>query len=378
MRAFIVFLVLMLSRSVFAFPDMVRHGYTHCTACHTTLTGGGLLNEYGRGLSKELLSQVQFGKIKPDDETPKFAYGAFNTPPNLLLGADFRALQYFSESSKASRGRFLIMQADFDASWQVSERVRVFGSIGRIEPRDADTVARDYVTSPRHGIEYLITKPDSDNRVTIRAGRFMPAYGINFAEHTFVTREPLSFGPARERYAVELAWNNESSSVIATGLLSQTDGNKSAGEDGGILQYARALGEGNKIGVNYYRSRRYTSSSDYTKREMFGVFAHLKFSEKWYGLFEIDQVRNEYLAHGVAEIFKVGYEAWQGFHLIGVQEYSSPERRNTENQYTAYSTGFEWFPAPHWDFYSLYRREHNTQTDPKSLDALWFIFHYYL
>ena len=39
-----------------AFPDMIRHGYTNCTACHVSPSGGGVLNAYGRSLSKELIS----------------------------------------------------------------------------------------------------------------------------------------------------------------------------------------------------------------------------------------------------------------------------------------------------------------------------------
>ncbi len=198
----------------------------------------------------------------------------------------------------------------------------------------------------------------------------MPAYGIQFAEHTFVTREPLGFGPAQERYAVEAAWNNDSASFIATRLMSEANGNQTVGEEGGVFQYAQALGTNNKIGINYYHSQ--------LDRELLGVFAHIRFSEKWYGLFELDRVRNLSLPHGIVQIFKAGYEAWQGFHLLAIQEYASPERRNTSNQYSAYSAGFEWFPAPHWDFYALYRHEYNTQLDPKALDAAWFIFHYYL
>jgi len=39
-----------------AFPELTRHGYVSCTACHVSPNGGGAMTPYGRGLSRELLS----------------------------------------------------------------------------------------------------------------------------------------------------------------------------------------------------------------------------------------------------------------------------------------------------------------------------------
>ena len=43
-----------------AFPEMVRHGYTNCTACHVAANGGGILTPYGSTLSEEVLSTWHF------------------------------------------------------------------------------------------------------------------------------------------------------------------------------------------------------------------------------------------------------------------------------------------------------------------------------
>lgn len=378
MKVFIPFLLLILAApGSFAFPEIVRHGYMHCTACHTSLVGGDLLNEYGRSLSRELLSQPTLGGKAPAEGDEAFLHGFVKTPDWLLAGGDIRILQTFVESKQVSRGRFMIMQVDLDFSAQLSERLRAFFSIGRIEPRLQDATAKDYVSSPRHGVEYLISSPEAADRWTLRAGRFLPAYGILFAEHTFVTRGLLEFGPGQERNAAELAWVNDRLSVIATGIFSRAAGNQIHSEEGGILQVATAVGEGTKLGANYYQTRREDGGLKYTRR-MMGAFAHIGLGKDWYALLDVNRPQGADEKWGLVETFKLGHEITPGLHLIGVHEFANLNVENSNPKFEAYSAGAQWFPRPHWDFYGLYRKERNTAVGDDFQDVVWLIGHYYL
>ncbi|MGZ3694528.1 MAG: hypothetical protein ACXWQO_10135, partial [Bdellovibrionota bacterium] len=85
MRAIFLFLSLFsftFSQKAHAFAEMTTHGYTNCTACHISPNGGGTLTEYGRGLSKELLS----ASAKEGEE--KFLYGLMQPPEWLQFGGD--------------------------------------------------------------------------------------------------------------------------------------------------------------------------------------------------------------------------------------------------------------------------------------------------
>ena len=382
---FALFLLLFGGFRAHAFPEMTRHNYMHCTACHTSAVGGNLLNDYGRGLSRELLSQKTLFGTESREGDENFANGLVKTPDWLLLQSDMRLLQVFSESKEASRGRFLIMQVDVDTSVQL-DRWRVFGAVGRIEPRASEPEAKDFVTSPRHGLEYRFTGDDSEQRFTMRVGRFMPAYGIAFAEHTFVTRSLLEFNPAQERYAAELAWNNSWASLIATGIGSQLNGNDSIKEKGGALQAAMGVREKSKVGLNYYSTRRETAGVKYD-RQIFGLFAHMGFSEKWYGLLEADRPERADGKWGLVEIFKLGYEIHQGLHLVGVQEFANLNTEQSAHKFQAISAGAQWFPRPHWDLYGLYRRqrgavartaaEESLTAKDIEQDVVWLIGHYY-
>lgn len=378
MRVVLVLIAsLLIVPQAFAFPEMVRHGYVNCNSCHTNLVGGGLLNEYGRSLSRELLAQKTLTGIPSAEGDEKFAYGLVKTPSWLLLGSDIRLLQVFVESKEASRARFLIMQVELEASAQIREWVRVFASVGRVEAKTSDPTAKDFISSPTHGVEFVLTPADSANRITSRSGRFMPAYGIGFAEHTLATRRLLDFQPGQERYASEVAWLNDHFSAIGTAIFAQTDGNGIKTEKGGALQVATPVGEKSKFGVNYYQSQRNDGFGAYAKR-MYGAFAYMGFTKQWYGLLEVDRVQGADQKWGVVDTFKLGYEIEQGLHLVGIQEFANLNLNESNPKFDAYSAGVEWFPRPHWDLYALYRRERDTRISPEFQDVIWLIGHFYL
>ena len=54
-------LVLFFSHSAHAYSWMIRRGYTACNTCHSDPSGSGLLTEYGRAQSDELL-RTHYGK----------------------------------------------------------------------------------------------------------------------------------------------------------------------------------------------------------------------------------------------------------------------------------------------------------------------------
>jgi hypothetical protein len=80
----IVFFFILTAR---AFPDLIRHNYVNCNACHVAPTEAGTLTPYGRSLSSELLSQ--FGSEKESG----FLHGSLGEkaiPEWLVLGGNIR------------------------------------------------------------------------------------------------------------------------------------------------------------------------------------------------------------------------------------------------------------------------------------------------
>jgi len=59
--------LLAVPRSAAAYPNMIRLGYTWCSACHVSPQGGGVLNRYGRGID---FAQTLRADEPPDAELP--------------------------------------------------------------------------------------------------------------------------------------------------------------------------------------------------------------------------------------------------------------------------------------------------------------------
>ena len=58
-------LLVSLSESAFALPNMVRLGYPNCVSCHVTPQGGGVLNPYGKGIDEAQDARVM--SVDPRD-----------------------------------------------------------------------------------------------------------------------------------------------------------------------------------------------------------------------------------------------------------------------------------------------------------------------
>src|SRR5271170_3463367 len=98
----------MCSFSAFGFAEMVRHGYTQCTACHVSPAGGGILTAYGRELSSDLLSTWS----RPNEgQFLHSAVGAHLAEKGFLFGGDIRAVQTRFQDQHDLQGRFFWMQA---------------------------------------------------------------------------------------------------------------------------------------------------------------------------------------------------------------------------------------------------------------------------
>ena len=104
---------LLLTLSLFSlrahgFADMVRHGFPNCISCHTSATGGGLLTEYGRSISAELLSTWR----SPGEE--RFDY-AMKPSEVVSLGGDLRTALFQQNRATVRSTKILLMHADVEA-----------------------------------------------------------------------------------------------------------------------------------------------------------------------------------------------------------------------------------------------------------------------
>jgi hypothetical protein len=166
-------------------PHMLSKQYTRCTSCHLSPTGGGLLSSYGRSLSATELSTMRT-PVPADENAPPgeegFLFGLLGERLEPVhLGASLRPSRLHYTFPGGSTDRNLLMNADITAAVAAENGWTVLGTIARKPSPDGSMEAT----------EYWLGKVPKDDGIGFRAGRFRPAYGVHFADHTAFNRAVL-------------------------------------------------------------------------------------------------------------------------------------------------------------------------------------------
>lgn len=326
------------SISAFAFPEMVRHNYVNCMTCHASPSGGGVLTQYGRELSKEVLSTS--GK----DGEQQFAYGVVKTPEWLNMGGDFRGMAFYRDSPTATEGRAFPMQTDIEAAIAYKKMIvaGMLGYKGEKTPISEPFIKK--IISRRHYINYRPT-----DEISLRGGRFQANYGINTPDHVITIKRGLGWDQGTETYNVETAYIGERFNVFATGIFGRPDAPELNRETGGTLTGSVVFFDSLKTGVSYFYGTNKLAS-----RQVAGPWGILGFTPHFFLLTEFDfqgltPKSGPLLSRqwGMVEYNRLDYEFFQGFHGYLTQELSRLDFGNPDTLSKAYGIGIQFFPRPH-------------------------------
>ena len=161
---------------------------TRCSTCHFSPTGGGLLTDYGRLMSRQDISTS-------DGDREGFLWGALGDKLGPLhLGIDVRPAHLQVSYPGGSFGTSFVMNADVLAVYQAHDWT-LYGEVGH-RPKLAGGGLYSY--------EYWAARK-LDDRWSVRFGRFLPAYGVRFADHTSLNRNDLGFDKYDQVYGVEVS-----------------------------------------------------------------------------------------------------------------------------------------------------------------------------
>lgn len=361
---YVLLFFLFLPKFAWAFPEMSRHGYVNCTACHLSPTGSGLLTEYGRELSKEILSTWSH------EGEQKFAYGLVTPPEAVLISAYVRGLQLHRETATAKDGRPILMQADIEAAYN-GQKLALTATAGRQEYR-VGTKTEERFFSRRHYLLWRATEQQA-----VRAGRYSAFYGLNDPNHNLYVRRDLGFGQDTESYNLEYSLLGENVSLYLTGLFGNFGDNKSINQETGVSVSASYFFlEKNKIGFSAQHSENET-----TKRLVGGIWAIIAWSSKLFSLSEIDlQEKKTSAATTVGHVTsnKLQYEITKGVLPYLLFERSYLDRDNPTSLKTGYGIGFQFFPRPHFEFLAQWEKEKLNNVERSDSDTIWIMGNFYL
>ncbi len=374
-RASAFFLVLLLNSKAFGLAELVRHGYPNCIACHVSPSGGGALTEYGRALSKDLLSTWSY------ENEERVGHGLLGPLPAWLqIGGDQQFIQIYKNNPLVTEAKNFWMENELEAALRVGQ-FYLDSNIG-LQRGPATTPHLYDVISSRHYLGYYFT-----DELSIRFGKFLPAFGLNFANHTILSRRPLGFDQGMERMDLEAAYFGEKYDVFLTALLGKADVEGAAieslldpsiDERGFSISSSRWIFEKFKVGASFL-----FANADAYKRYLIGVFEVLKLSEKFYLLGEIDwqsKIAKDtgIEARGPALVHELGYAVFKGFDIYALEQESYLDLNSVDSRHDSYGVGLHFFPRPHFELQLEFRKERNLRLFSDFYDDAFVLAHYYL
>src|SRR5207244_2500027 len=109
------------------------------------------------------------------------AIGARLAEKGFLFGGDVRAIQVDVKTPDQSDGKFFFMNADFQTAFTTETFTGVV-SIGQIESPQEKPFRGNFNSTTYYG--YL----KFNEEIGLRAGRFLPGYGLNLPDHTLLVK----------------------------------------------------------------------------------------------------------------------------------------------------------------------------------------------
>jgi hypothetical protein len=183
----IVVVLVAWSARAYAYPQYQISRDQMCTDCHLSPAGGGLLSENGL-TNAETFSQW--------GTSPEFLNGLVSTPKWLQLGGDIRYAAGYTDPQPTFAGFTTFpMQADLVAA-ATFNAISLHVMAGAVAPdcsgapTGGSSCTIDYKTlfaSREHWVQWQ-QNPGEPGGLYLRAGRFMPVYGLRLVEHTAYDR----------------------------------------------------------------------------------------------------------------------------------------------------------------------------------------------
>jgi hypothetical protein len=340
-----------------AFPELTRHGYVNCTACHVSPAGGGAINEYGRELSKEVLS------MWARESEQQIGHGlipAEKIPSNVILGGDVRVIQTYRNNARVREAQFLTMQADLEAGFRLG-KFTISGRAGRVERGNEESIEF------RQG--YLMA--DLSDEVHVRVGKFQPVFGLNIPEHFTAIKRMMGFAPYSETRNLEVSWTGEQWSLFSTVFLEE--------DQAQVGRIGRGSGFSQQLTTSFLGRDRTGFSlmgaeTELGRMEAVGFHTNFGITHDWFILAEQD-LRWDRAPGGAARpqkarYVRLGHELRQGVVLSLLHEDAETSGNN--------GLGLQWFPRPHLELNAQFFKTWNEKLSPAGGETGFFLAHYYL
>lgn len=328
----------MLAEMAVAFPTLTRKGYTSCATCHYNPSGGGSLTSYGKYIAQEVYGIFNdSSNAVPFLVNPDYDVGTFKEPW-LVAAAMMRGVQVFTDSDEVRKYKTNRMQLDLEIGaaqngWQAIATLgpRLDSAIPGQNEFDSLELRRWWVG--KVVLEYAV-----------RAGKFMPEFGVYHPNHNIPPRKGLYFNHNEEPDIFQATKFSETFDYTVA-LLRGSKETELEDKQGymGTVAYKTGM---SRYGVSYLDM---SNSDDDTQDVASGVFAQVGHLQHYYLLAELDKkekyesgnrIKNDTLGY-----MELGWEFGKAISTYFSMDYTN--RQEEKMTITAPGVGFLIYPLTH-------------------------------
>lgn len=359
-------LILFFSFDAYSYVENVSHGYPNCMACHVAPSGGGVLNDYGRALSGELMSAWTVrGAEQP-------MLGLVKNRESLKIGGDIRYAQVHSENNDRKRGRQFLMQQNIELAMKHKE----FWFVGTLGTKEGPREVPESGTflSERH---YVMFEANDNHR--IRAGKFRKNFGLGDPNHTRLTKSNYGFGSQSETYQLEATHFFDWGEGVVFADLGRLDLPRSQNEramGGTVTHYLSGKSRLGLMGL--------IAESTTQRRELLGGYlvhalpSHLlvKAEILYQKAFQTSDAN--VATQSLGGQYTLSSLAVKGLWPYLVFEHNQVDMNDSDTLVTSPGAGIMLLPFPHFDIQAEYQQRIN-RSEPGNPDKrAWLVAHFYL
>jgi hypothetical protein len=300
-----------------ATPRYAAQYQQNCNLCHANPTGGGMRSAYAATyIVPSELTVMKWPEELSDRLDPQIT-------PALTIGADLRTL-YFYSPDRAHRDNFFQMQSVFHAQLEI-DRFSIYLAQGQSATREA------------YGLGYVFPANGY-----VRAGRFTPAYGWKWDDHSMFVRDRLGFlPPANTDVGVEIGmypgeFSYHAAVMNGAGGLIQDPDHRVAG-------FLRAEARRRVLGASFTVGGSYSYSEPLGGvRRQAGPFASVHLGPfTWVGEADILQFRLPSGPDALLTSHELSARLRQGLYVRATYDFHDPDIDSESGALTRYGIGLD-------------------------------------
>ncbi|MBF0351828.1 MAG: hypothetical protein HQM11_12415 [SAR324 cluster bacterium] len=268
-------------------PEMIRHDYFSCMACHYSPHGGGLLTPYGRGIAQAL--SYQGGDYEESELKQKLSFdGLMDQGVQVRLAA----------LTHGEIGKAFPMQGDYLNHTQLNDNLSLNVNIGEIPPPAGSDYTFDQEFLKQIILrKFVVSYRPGEDGTEITFGRDLLPVGLGLDDHTYFIKKynRLNVNDVVTQLGY-YSWGPQLLYAIV-GYAPSTEESEGNGEAGGVLsfEYKPMVQKNYSFGGHVLKGR-----TDAISRTLTGLMTRLSFSESIVILAELDHTQRELADTGLS------------------------------------------------------------------------------